>query len=261
MATDDIPAPLTSENLQASGVAIKHGFFTRRGGVSRGLYGSLNIGIGSDDEALLVAENRLRVARSLGALHDQPVTVSQCHSTDVVVAEDVWRDERPKADAIVTRVPGLAIGILTADCGPVLFADGEAGIVGAAHAGWKGAIGGVVENTIAAMVELGAQRDRIVATLGPCISQANYEVGPEYFATFVSAGNTNERYFTPSNRVDHHMFDLSGYVVDRLNNSGITGDMLGRCTYADEERFYSYRRSVHKKEPDYGRQISAIMVQ
>ncbi len=254
------PASLLSNNIQTIGPSITHGFFTSRGGVSSGLYTSLNVGLGSGDDPSLVAENRSRICRSLDSPHDQPVTVSQCHSADVVVVAGLFEGERPQADAIVSKTPGLAIGVLTADCGPVLFADSKGGMVAAAHAGWQGALGGVVENTIEAMIELGARRVDIVATLGPCISQKNYEVGPEYFATFIDADEANERYFIPSSREGHHLFDLASYVVARLNNAGVAGDTLGICTYADEERFFSYRRSLHRNEQDYGRQISAIMV-
>ena len=168
--------------------------------------------------------------------------------------------ERPKADAVVTATAGIAIGVVTADCGPILFADAQAGVIGAAHAGWRGAVTGVLDNTIAAMEALGARRDRIVATLGPTISQANYEVGPEFLARFVETDPAYAAYFVEAERPDHRMFDLPRFVVDRLAAAGIEADQLGHCTYADEERYFSFRRTTHRGEPDYGRQISAIIL-
>ena len=261
MANMSNPEFLTCKNLVTSGDAIQHGYFSRKGGASSGIYGSLNLGLGSNDDPATVVENRAMVCKALGTDISNLATVSQCHTSDVVVATTAWQENRPKADAIVTNKQGLVIGILTADCGPVLFADASAGVIGAAHAGWKGAMTGVVENTIDAMIGLGAIRKNIVATLGPCISQKNYEVGAEYRARFINANSQNARYFTHSSREDHYLFDLAGLVVDRLNKAGVRGSKLGLCTYADEDSFYSYRRSVHKNEPDYGRQISAIKIQ
>lgn len=255
-----LPIPLHSDELLALAPAINHGFFTSEGGVSDGIYHSLNVGLGSDDDGGRVAENRALVCRALGGEDGLLATVYQHHSADVVIAEHAWRDERPKADAIVTKVPGLVIGILTADCGPVLFADGEACVIGAAHAGWQGAKNGVLENTVEAMIALGARRENIIATLGPCISEKNYEVGPEFEAQFVALQAGNEQYFSPSNRKTHHMFDLGQYIVDRLNGAGVQARSLGVCTYGEADRLYSYRRSTHKNEPDYGRQISAIVL-
>ncbi len=252
--------PLASPSLSVMDRTIKHGFFNRLGGVSKGIYQSLNTGLGSGDDGEIVTTNRMLVCDAMGAGKGQLATLNQVHSADAVIAEKPFGQELPRADGVVTRMPGLVIGILTADCGPVLFADVNAGIVGAAHAGWKGAMTGVLENTIEAMIRLGARRENIVATLGPCISQKNYEVGPEYFSTFTDEDSSNRRYFVNSDRDGHFMFDLPSYVVDRLNAAGITGGMLGICTYQEQKNFYSYRRSVHNKEPDYGRQISAIMV-
>jgi YfiH family protein len=261
MTDPSLPAPLHSDELLAVGLTIKHGFFTSQGGVSNGIYRSLNVGLGSKDDGERVAENRALVCRALGGEEDQLATVYQYHSSDVVVAEHAWGDPRPKADAIVTKVPGLVIGILTADCGPVLFADSKAGIIGAAHAGWKGAKNGVLENTVEAMIALGARRECIVATLGPSISQKNYEVGPEFEAHFVALQTENRRYFSPSDRNDHHMFDLGGFIVDRLSEAGVQANSLGVCTYEEAAKLYSYRRATHRNESDYGRQISAIMLQ
>jgi polyphenol oxidase len=237
-----------------------HGFLGRRGGVSVGVHGGLNVGLGSEDDRAAVLENRRRAADAVmpGA---RLVTVHQIHSADAVTVADPWGDDhRPHADALVTDRPGLLLGILTADCGPVLFADAEAGVVGAAHAGWKGAIGGVTDSTIAAMEALGAQRGRIVAAIGPCIARASYEVDDGFARRFEEAEPANERFFTPG-RAGHHQFDLEGYIASRLAAAGIGRiEMLGLDTYGDADRFYSFRRATHKGEPDYGRQISLIGV-
>lgn len=240
---------------------MRHGYFTRVGGVSDGIYRGLNIGMGSSDDQTLVAENRRRVADWMGVPADHLLTAHQVHSPDVVVARQPFAGPRPKADAIVTDRPGIAVGASTADCGPVLFADAEARIIGAAHAGWKGAFTGVLENTILAMEGLGARRDRIVAVLGPSIGPDNYEVGPEFVARFVEADGENIGYFRPSANPGHSMFDLNRYTIDRLRKAGVTAEGLGRCTYAEEDLFYSYRRTTHRKEADYGRQVSAIVLE
>lgn len=250
---------ITAEALSAL-PGIRHGFFTRRGGVSGGIYASLNCGVGSADERDHVLENRARVTADLGVAPDQLATPYQVHSPDVIVVDEVWpTGAGPKADAVVTKRRGIAIGVGTADCGPVLFADGEAGVVGAAHAGWKGAFTGVLEATIAAMESLGARRERIVAVLGPTISKTAYEVGPEFRARFLDAAEANAAYFTPSERDGHHQFNLPAYIGDRLAVAGLghVGD-LALCTYADPERFFSYRRTTHAGEPDYGRLLHAI---
>ena len=251
--------------LQASSLAtlpgIRHAFFTRSGGVSQGVYSSLNGGVGSRDAPEKVAENRARMAAALGVNADRLLTAFQIHSPDVIVAQEPWtRETRPRADAIVTRVPHLAIGVSTADCGPLLFADSEAGVIGAAHAGWRGALSGIIEATVAAMERLGARRARVAAALGPTIRQSNYEVGPEFVERFLAADPTkNMRYFQPSQREDHAMFDLCGYIAQRVEQTGVTQyEDLGLCTYEEPERFYSYRRSTHRDEPDYGRHINAI---
>ena len=239
---------------------LRHGFFTRAGGVSQGVYASLNGGTGSNDAPAQVAENRARMAAALGVAPERLLTAYQIHSPDVVVAERPWsRDSRPRADAIVTRTPRLAVGVSTADCGPLLFADAEAGVVGAAHAGWRGALSGVIEATVAAMEELGARRAHIAAALGPAIRQPNYEVGPEFVERFLAADPANARFFLPAARAGHAMFDLAGYIAQRLERAGI-GDFedLGLCTYAEPERFFSYRRTTQRGEPDYGRHVNAI---
>jgi YfiH family protein len=250
--------------LQAAALSkisrVRHAFFTRAGGVSPGVYASLNGGVGSSDAPANVAENRARMAAALGVAPERFLTAYQIHSPEVVVAEEPWTHEtRPRADAIVTRTPKLGIGVSTADCGPLLFADAEAGVIGAAHAGWRGALTGVIEATAAAMEKLGAKRARIVTALGPAIRQPNYEVGPEFVARFLAAGSDNERFFAPSERARHAMFDLAGYIADRVRRAGIaTFEDLALCNYAEPERFFSYRRMTKLGEPDYGRHINAI---
>ena len=240
--------------------AIRHAFFTRDGGVSQGVYASLNGGVGSKDSPEQVAENRARMAQALGVAPAHFLTPYQIHSPDVVVAETPWTaDTRPRADAVVTRTPGLAIGVSTADCGPLLFADAGARVIGAAHAGWRGAFTGVIDGTIAAMEKLGAQRANIMVALGPTIRQPNYEVGPEFVERFLAADADNARFFAAAERAGHAMFDLTGYIAARVQQAGIVKfEDLGLCTYADPARFYSFRRSTHKSEPDYGRHINAI---
>jgi hypothetical protein len=239
---------------------IRHGFFTREGGVSGGLYESLNGGTGSSDDAAQVTENRARMAAALGVAPDRFLTAYQIHSPQVVVAEAAWSgDARPRADAIVTRMRALAIGVSTADCGPVLLADPDAHVIGAAHAGWRGALGGVVEATIDAMVALGASRGTIRAALGPLIRQPNYEVGPDLIARFSAEDPASSRFFAPATRNGHAMFDLGGYIGARLTRAGIRQVQdLGLCTYADPARFFSFRRASHRGEVDYGRHINAI---
>ena len=238
---------------------LRHGFFNREGGVSQGIYAALNGGTGSNDDPERVAENRRRMARQMGVALEHLLTAFQVHSADVAVASSPWDTaSRPRADAIVTRTEGLAIGVTAADCGPVLFADPAARVIGAAHAGWKGALGGVVESTIDAMEKLGADRSGIVAAIGPLIRQPSYEVGSEFVERFLDADAENGVFFIPSNRAGHSMFDLAGFIRLRLENAGVLMiDDIGVDTYADE-RFYSYRRSVHRKEPDYGRHVHAI---
>jgi YfiH family protein len=242
--------------------AIKHGFFGRRGGVSQGMFASLNCGYGSGDKSDDVRENRTRAGRKLGVEHDRVLTVYQIHSPEAVVVTQCWtRDAQPKADGMATREPGIALSILTADCAPVLFADAGAKVIGAAHAGWKGALTGVVEATIGAMEGLGAQRARIVATIGPCITQPSYEVGDEFRARFVDSDQANTNFFSQGQRAGHWQFDLPGYVHARLLKLGLGGvSAIERCTYADETDYFSFRRTTHRGEPDYGRNLSAIVL-
>lgn len=244
----------------SSHAGIRHAFFTREGGVSEGLYASLNGGLGSGDRPDHVAENRRRMCDALSVQADRLVSLYQVHSADVITVEAPFPvDGRPKADAMVTRVPGLALGIATADCGPILFADPENRVVGAAHAGWKGALTGVIGATVAAMEVLGAKRRSIVAVLGPTISQASYEVGPDFVARFGTEAPGMERFLGPGQRPDHRQFDLPGFILARLGEAEVgEATALNLCTYADADRFYSFRRTTHRNEPDYGRLISAI---
>jgi polyphenol oxidase len=253
-------APVTSALLSASG--IRHAFFTREGGVSSGIYASLNGGQGSDDTPDAVAENRRRMAAHMGVEPARFLSLYQIHSPDVVTVSTPWPNaERPKADAMVTRETGVALAIGTADCGPILFADRQAGAIGAAHAGWKGAFGGVLEATLAAMEALGASRGHIKVALGPMLSVANYEVGPEFLEKFLAADADNARFFRPGPKPDHPHFNLPGYIAMRLERAGVGAiDDLALCTYADEARFYSYRRKTHRQEADYGRLIAAIVL-
>jgi polyphenol oxidase len=238
---------------------IRHGFFTRKGGVSGGIYASLNGGLGSGDERALVVENRARMAGALGVEASHLVSVHQVHSPDVVHVTAPFTGERPKADAMVTDVAGLALAIATADCGPILFADPHAKVIGAAHAGWKGAFGGVIEATVTAMEGLGAARSRIIAVLGPTIGPSAYEVGPEFVERLVGQDAGFARFFAASPHAGHAMFDLPAFIAMRAAEAGIGHFVdLGLCTYSDEARFYSYRRATHRKEADYGRLIAAI---
>jgi YfiH family protein len=249
------------ETLAAPGLAAS--FFTREGGVSEGLYAALNCGYGSGDDPGAVRENRRRAMDRLGFEPEALVTLYQIHSPTVVTVEEPWRPgESPKADGAVTSRPGIALGILTADCAPVLFADPEARVIGAAHAGWRGAFTGVLEETVAAMARLGAEPKRIRAAIGPCIAQPSYEVGPEFHARFVEAETGNARFFRASARAGHHLFDLSGYVRARLERLGLAAiGAAGADTAADPERWFSYRRATLAGEKDYGRLLSAIALE
>ncbi len=239
---------------------VRHGFFTRQGGVSGGIYASLNCGPGSRDDAGNVVENRARVAEILGVEPGRLLSVSQTHSATAVIAETPW-ERGPEADAIVTATPGLAVGILTADCAPVLFCDGEARVVAAAHAGWRGALSGIVEATVEAMVGLGAKPERISAAIGPAISQKAYEVGSDYLERFLAEEPESAAFFITDEGSGEPHFDLSGYVGERLARAGVGAiSDLGLCTYCEETRLFSYRRSQHRGENDYGRQISAILL-
>jgi YfiH family protein len=250
---------MSVEPLRARALdGVAHGFLGRNGGVSQGVCAGLNVGLGSDDDRAAIAENRRRAIAAV-APGAKLATVHQVHSPDVVFAEAPWPDAgRPKADAMVTDRPGLALGILTADCAPVLLADAQAGVIGAAHAGWKGALGGVVEAAVAAMERLGADRARIAAAVGPCIARKSYEVDEAFFRRFAGADPANERFFADG-REGHHQFDLEAFVLSRLAASGLARiEALGEDTCSQPDRFFSYRRATHRGEPDYGRQVSLI---
>ncbi len=236
---------------------LRHAFFTRQGGVSDGLYASLNGGVGSRDAAEAVAENRRRMAAHLGVA--TLLVPYQIHSATCLTVTEPWRGERPRCDAQATRLRGLALGATGADCGMVLFADREAEVIAAAHAGWGGAFGGILEATLDAMEGLGARRGAVTAVLGPTIGAASYETGPEFRARFVAADPANAVFFAPNEREGHALFDLPGFIGHRLRRAGVGRfEDLALDTYADEARFFSYRRATHRGEPDYGRLISAI---
>jgi polyphenol oxidase len=237
---------------------LKHGFFTRQGGVSAGVYASLNGGVGSRDDPAAVAENRRRMAEHLEIEPARFLVPYQTHSPEVLIVTEAFTD-RPRSDALATVMPGLGLGVTGADCGMVLFADEKARVIAAAHAGWKGALTGVLEATLEAMETLGARRASTTAALGPAIAQKSYEVGADFASRFIAASSGNGRFFVPSARNGHFMFDLPSFIAMRLRSAGIGSfEDLARDTYAEPDYFYSYRRSVHKNEPDYGRQIAAI---
>lgn len=252
-------ALVRSDALSASG-CFDHAFFTRAGGVSTGFYRGLNAGIGSQDDTAKVMQNRALATATFGIGEAELVTPWQVHSAEAVVVDRPFRGERPRVDGIVTATPGLAVGVVTADCGPILFADEENGVVGAAHSGWRGALGGVIEATIAAMETAGAKRSSIVAVLGPTITQANYEVGTAMMAEFLDGDASRERFFATGREETRRQFDLPGFILAQIAASGASGSFVGHCTYGEPERFYSYRRTTHRREPDYGRQLSAILI-
>lgn len=257
-ATDILPVMESSALKALPGVA--HAFFTREGGVSEGVYRGLNGGLGSHDDPAAVLENRRRMAAHLGLAPGRLAIPWQVHSAEAVAAAEPWeRMASPHVDGVATRTPGLAAAVTIADCCPILFADPRARVVGAAHAGWKGALSGVIEATLARMEELGATRGHVTAALGPCIRRQSYEVGPEFAARFTAEDPANAGFFAASSRPGHSLFDLAGYVVARLRAAGVgTVDDVGLDTYPDEARFFSYRRATHRGEPDYGRMIAAI---
>jgi YfiH family protein len=251
------PDPITHPLLDLDGV--RHGFFTRAGGVSEGLYAGLNCGVGSKDDPAAVAENRRRVAAWMGGGPDDIAGCFQIHSAVARVAEAGWRGDRPEGDAVITATPGVICTVLTADCAPALLADAEARVVGAVHAGWKGALGGVVESAVAAMAALGARRGRIAAVVGPCIAQASYEVGADFEARFAHHDPGAERFFAPGRTADRRQFDLPGFVLWRLEQAGVgQAAWTGDDTCADGARFYSNRRALLNGEPDFGRLIATI---
>lgn len=250
---------MTLETITADALSpLRHAFFTRKGGASSGVFAGLNCGFGSSDQSEIVAINRARAAHALGAEPEQLLGVHQVHSADAVIVDAPHAGPPPEADALVTATPGLVLTVLTADCAPVLFADHAAGVIGAAHAGWRGALGGILESTLDAMVSLGAERRGIAAVVGPTISQQVYEVGPEFLDAFMAEDPAYSRFFTNGSG-DRLHFDLPGFSLMRLRAAGIGHAEWSRhCTYSDPDRFFSYRRSVHKKLADYGRLLSAI---
>lgn len=251
---------LTASTLSAPG--LKHGFFTRAGGVSQGVYGRLNCGLGSKDDRGRVLQNRAHIAGLLGVGAHHLVTVHQAHTADCVVVDRPFAAaDAPRADAMVTKVPGLALGVSTADCTPILLADPQARVIGAVHAGWRGALSGVIEACLAAMDATGADRSRVRAAIGPTIRQPSYEVGPEVVEAFTAVDAGFARFFVPAPKPGHAMFDLPGVVAERLVAAGVEQvEDLGFDTYADEARFFSYRRMTHRGEPDYGRHLHAIVL-
>jgi polyphenol oxidase len=241
---------------------LRHGFFTREGGHSRGLFASLNCGYGSGDDRGLVARNRAVVADALGVGRENLLTVYQQHTAEVVAATEPWKPEAaPVADAMVTQEPGIAIGALTADCAPILFAERQGKVIGVAHAGWKGALAGVADAVLLAMEALGAARTDILAVIGPAISADAYEVGPEFHCRFLDADPASAAHFRPSRVLRRHMFDLPGYLAAGLRESGVGAVIdLALCTYCDEKRFFSFRRATHRNESQYGRLMSTIAI-
>jgi YfiH family protein len=253
--------PFLSSPLLAALPGVRHAFFTRKGGVSTGVYASLNVGVGSRDDPEAVAENRARAAALFGARSSRLLTCYQIHSAIAVTAEAPFA-ERPQADAVATATPGLVCGALAADCAPVLIADPEARVVAAAHAGWRGALGGVVQATVEAMERLGADRRRMSAAVGPCIGPESYEVGLDFLNAFKAGAKGSECFFGPGAAPDKRMFDLPSFVLDRLALAGVeAAEWIGRDTCAEESEFFSNRRAAHRQEPDYGRLLSAIMLE
>ncbi|MDB5482658.1 MAG: hypothetical protein JWO83_3711 [Caulobacteraceae bacterium] len=254
--------PILSSPLLASVAGVGHAFFTRRGGVSRGLYESLNVGLGSRDDAVAVRENRRRAAAALGVASEALATCYQVHSATVKIAASPWGSDRPQGDAVVTARQGLVCGALAADCAPVLIADGPARLVAAVHAGWRGALAGVVEAAVAAMVERGGSPDRMVAAVGPCIARESYEVGMDFMAQFAACDHSYRRFFSPGATPEKRQFDLPGFVVSRLAAAGVgSSEWIGRDTCAEEDEFFSNRRAFRRGEADYGRLLSAIVLQ
>ncbi|CAK01153.1 peptidoglycan editing factor PgeF [Bartonella tribocorum] len=253
--------PILAKNLSPLHIhGIKHGFFTRQAGVSKNFCHNLNVGKGSNDQPEHIVQNHLLIANYFSIEVQNFVTVNQIHSCNVVVVNQAFIDEPPKADALVTSTPGLVIGILTADCGPILFADPQAGVIAATHAGWRGSLNGIIEKTIAVMEKQGAKRQAIIAALGPCIGPHYYEVTSEFYNQFIECHSEFQKYFLKTEKVNHFHFNLWAFITNQLKEAGVNASCVELCTYQNEQNFFSYRRAIHRNEPDYGRQISAIML-
>ncbi|EJF81104.1 peptidoglycan editing factor PgeF [Bartonella doshiae] len=253
--------PILAKDLSALHPhGIRHGFFTRKVSISKSLYQSLNIGQSSNNHPKHVAKNRILIADYFGVEMQNLITVNQVHSCEIVLVNQAFIEEPPKADALVTTTPELIIGILTADCGPILLADPQAGVIAAAHAGWRGSLNGIVEKTIFVMEEQGAKRQSITAVLGPCIGPCHYEVTDEFYNQFIDCHSQYQKYFIKTDKVNHFRFNLWAFIINQLKEAGVHASCVELCTYHDEQRFFSYRRAIHRNEPDYGRQISAIML-
>ncbi|PIT70854.1 peptidoglycan editing factor PgeF [Bartonella tribocorum] len=256
-----IPHPILAKNLSPlHSHGIKHGFFTRQGGISKSLYYSLNVGKSSNDQPEHIVQNCLLIADYFSIEIKNLVTVNQIHSCNVVVAHQAIIGAPPKADALVTTTPGLVIGVLTADCGPILFADPQAGVIAATHAGWRGSLNGIIEKTIAVMEKQGAKRQSIIAALGPCIGPHHYEVTSEFYNQFIERDSKFQKYFSKTEKVNHFHFNLWSFIINKLKEAGVHAFCVELCTYQNEQHFFSYRRAIQRNEPDYGRQISAIML-
>ncbi|WP_254493738.1 peptidoglycan editing factor PgeF [Bartonella sp. B1099] len=255
-----IPHPILAKNLSTLHThGIKHGFFTRQASVSKNFH-SFNVGKRSNDQPEHIVQNRLLIADYFSIEVQNLVTVNQIHSSDVVVVNQAFIDKLPKADALVTTTADLVIGVLTADCGPILFADPHAGVIAATHAGWRGSLNGIIEKTIAVMEKQGAKRQSITAALGPCIGPHHYEVTNEFYNQFIECHSKFQKYFLKTEKINHFHFNLWAFIINQLKEAGVNASCVELCTYQDEQHFFSYRRAIHRNEPDYGRQISAIML-
>ncbi|WP_273719796.1 MULTISPECIES: peptidoglycan editing factor PgeF [unclassified Bartonella] len=256
-----ITHPILAKDLSALHIhGIRHGFFTRQCGISKSLSQSLNVEEHSNDQSVHIARNRILIANYFNVEANNLVTVNQIHSCDVVVVNQAFIDKPPKADALVTTTPKLVIGILTADCGPILFADPQAGVIAAAHAGWRGSLKGIIEKTITVMEEQGAKRPSITAVLGPCIGPCHYEVTEEFYYQFIDSQSKFQKYFVKTENINHFYFNLWAFIMNQLKEAGVSASCVELCTYQDEQRFFSYRRATLRKEQDDGRQFSAIML-
>ncbi|WP_375649224.1 peptidoglycan editing factor PgeF [Bartonella sp. OT172YNZD] len=256
-----VPIPILAKNLSSfHHQGLKHGFFTRQSGLSKSLYQSLNVGQSSNNYPEHIAQNRTLIAHYFDVEAQNLVTVNQIHSCEVVIVDQAFIGFPPQADALVTTRKDLVIGILTADCGPILFADPQAGVIAATHAGWRGSLNGIIEKTIAVMKKQGAKRQSTIAVLGPCIGPCHYKVTGEFYDQFIDCHSKYQKYFLKTDKINHFRFNLWAFIINQLTEAGVNASCVKLCTYKDEKRFFSYRRAIHRNEPDYGRQISAIML-